>query len=351
MTLPRGAELAVLGALAAARAAAPRAGLVARLRAAGVDDGEAVVAELVTRRWVRMTAGDVALVDLTAAGAGALLDGWSAIEGALQVNPPARDAETCPSLPWLTAVETEWIEALSINYRVAPERLAAVLPAPLEPELFKRHAWVQVLVSSLREMRPRGLPAPAGVCFYQVSYRAAARYRGADGTWRRGGYFVRSETNDACMRAIGNRLAEFRFHDFGAAEIVMLRDGELLHLGVDAVEPGGRLVAVVDTRPLPGPPASSLWSSLAELQEPLVDCYDAFGVDRQGGWLYTLSIERGPWRAEFVAPRDLFCEAFAPGGAWGEEAELDSVLHIPRCPYRWLPLQRQPLAGDASRRG
>ena len=152
-------------------------------------------------------------------------------------------------------------------------------------------------MARMREMRPRGLPGPAGVCFYQVSYRAAVRYRGADDAWRRGGYFVRSETNDACMRAVGNRLAEFRFHDFGAAEIVMLRDGSLLHLGVDAVEPGGRLVGVVDTRPLPGPPPSSVWSSLAELQGPLVDCFDAFGVDREGGYLYTLSIERGPWRA------------------------------------------------------
>ena len=68
-------------------------------------------------------------------------------------------------------------------------------------------------------------PALFGTCFYQASYRAAVRYRDGEGSWRRGGYFVRSETNHPVMRAVGNALAEFKFHDFGAADMVMLRDG------------------------------------------------------------------------------------------------------------------------------
>ncbi len=340
MSAPRSAELAALGALAASRLALPREELDARLRGAGVDGARAVVDGIVARGWAQ--ARDNAL-RLTPAGAAALLDAWSRIEDALAVNPAAAGAESCPSIPWLTLVETEWIEALSFNYRVDPEALSALLPRPLAPEIFKARGWVQVLISSLREMRPRGLPGPAGVCFYQVSYRAAVRYRGHDGAWRRGGYFTRSETNDPLMRAIGNRLVEFRFHDFGAADIVMVRDRDLLTLGVDAAAPGGKLVGLVDTRPLPGPPDGSLWRSLEELHEPLVECFDAFGVDPEAGYLYTLRIERGPWRPRFVAPLDLFCEYFAPDGAWGRRAELDSVLHIPRCPYRWLPLAREPL--------
>ena len=65
------------------------------------------------------------------------------------------------------------------------------------------------------------------------------------------------------MRAVGNALAEFRFHEFGAAEMVMLRDGDRLHLGVDA--PGAKIVAQLDTRPLEGAPAGSVWRSLEEL--------------------------------------------------------------------------------------
>lgn len=335
----RGAEVAALAACADFRIAEPRPRLAARLRAAHVPDADALLDRLIERRWLD---SEGERLRLSPAGAAALLDAWAEIEGALAINPPPTDAESCPSVPWLTLVETEWIEALSLNYRVPAEDLARRLPAPLEPETFKGSGWVQILVSSLREMRPRGLPGPAGVSFYQVSYRAAARYRSTGGLWRRGGYFLRSETNDPLMRAVGNRLTEFRFHEFGAADIVMLRDGERLTVGIDAEAPGGKLIAVVDTTPLESPPARSVWSSLAELHEPLVDCCDAFGVDGEAGFLYTLSIERGSWRPRFVGADDLYCEYFAAGGDW-REAVLDSILHIPRCPYRWLPLQRESI--------
>jgi hypothetical protein len=196
-------------------------------------------------------------------------------------------------------------------------------------------------MSSLRDMRPQGLGSIFGVNFYQVSYRAAVRYHSLEGQWRRGGYFIRSETNHAVMRAIGNTLAEFKFHDFGAAEMLMVRDGDLLTVGVDAEVPGGKLVATVDTRPVGGPPRSSVWTSLEHLQQPLVECYDAYGVDSVDGWLYTLTIDRDPWNARFVQARELYCEYMETGALGGEAAKLDSVLHIPRCAYRWRPLRRE----------
>ena len=43
---------------------------------------------------------------------------------------------------------------------------------------------------------------------------------------------------------------------------------------------------------------TSAWRSLDELFEPLVECYDAFGI--ADDHLYTLTIERGPWDARFA---------------------------------------------------
>src|SRR5262249_4293120 len=42
------------------------------------------------------------------------------IERALDPSPPLPGQEDCPSIPWLTAVQTCWIDALSINYRPRP---------------------------------------------------------------------------------------------------------------------------------------------------------------------------------------------------------------------------------------
>ncbi len=283
------------------------------------------------------------LLALTDAGIRALLDAQAEIAATMEA--PSASWEDCPSIPWLTSVHTLWVEALSINYAVEPDALEALLPPPLEPEIHKGTAWIQILVSSLRDLRPRGVPSLFGVCFYQASYRAAVRYEGADRSVRRGGFFVRSETNHPVMRAIGNALAEFKFHDFGAAEMTMLREGERLTLGVDP-EPsasGGRLFGVFDTRPGLDRPPGSAWSSLEELHEPLVECYDALGVDRERGYLYILTVDRDPWKARWSHPVTLYSEVFEGGSFGNGVARLDSVLHLTDCRYKWRPLRREVL--------
>jgi uncharacterized protein YqjF (DUF2071 family) len=337
--------VALLGALAAARLPLSPDELVEILERAGVAiaDGRAALEGVIARGWVRRRG---ALCELRPDGLDAFLAAHAALEEALDITSHSAVREDCPSVPWLTTVRTAWIDGVSLNYAVSPDALARILPPPLEPELHHGSAWVQVLISSLRDLRPQGLGALFGVCFYQASYRAAVRYRSVDGSWRRGGCFVRSDTNHPIMRAVGNRLAEFKFHDFGLADMVMLRDGEHLTIGVDPgpEAPGGRLVARLDTRPRSAPPPRSRWRSLEELHQPLVECYDALGVDREGGWLYVLTIDRDPWNPRFVEPVELYAEYFDTGALGGGAAELDSVLHFRECGYRWRPLRREPLA-------
>ena len=316
------------------------------LVAAGVTRGDAAAAidSLQQRREIESRGR---LLELTSAGIRALLDAQADIAAVVDPSPRSPSREDCPSIPWLTAVHTVWVEALSINYAVAPDALAALLPPPLEPEIHKGSAWIQVLVSSLRDLRPRGVPSLFGVCFYQASYRAAVRYSSADGSRRRGGYFVRSETNHPVMQAVGNALSEFKFHDFGSAEMTMLREGDRLTLGIDPEAPasGGRLFGVFDTGPMLERPPDSAWSSLEELHEPLVECYDALGVDRKGGYLYILTIERDPWCARWSRPETLYSEYFERGELRDGAARLDSVLHLTECRYRWRPLRREILRG------
>lgn len=338
-------ELVTMVVLALEPLGLPREQLLARLKKSDVERaaGEAAVTALARRRLLAEEAG---FWTLTPSGHMALREAYAELERAQDPSPSSEGMEECPSVPWLTQVQTVWVEALSLNYAVDPEALWRVLPPPLEPEVHQGTAWVQVLMSSLREMRPQGLSGLFGFNFYQVSYRAAVHYRNARGQWRRGGYFVRSETNDALMRRIGNALVEFKFHEFGEADMLMARDGDRLTFAVDPLpsSPGGKLVGVLDTRPLEGPPEGSVWSSLSALQEPLVECYDAFGV--ADGFMYVLTIDRGPWNARFVQPVELYCEYLQEGPLAGS-ARLDSVLHLRECPYRWRPLRREriPAAG------
>lgn len=334
-------ELSVLGALAASAEGLSREAVLEIAEAAGASGAHAAFDALLGRGHLRRH-GKV--FRLAPSGIECLLELHAELERAVDPSAPGPGHENAQSIPWLTTVRTCWIDALSFNYAVPPEALAKLLPKPLEPEVHKGSAWIQVLVSSLRDLRPRGLPSLFGANFCQVSYRAAVRYRGADDRWRRGGFFTRSDTNDAMMRAVGNRLAEFRFHDFGAVTMTMLREGEKLIVGIEPERPGGALVAVVPTPPLPGPPKGSAWSSLEDLHEPLVECYDAFGVDAASGHVYILTIDRDPWNPVFVRPTEVYSEYFDTGPLGGTGARLDSVLHIRQCEYRWRPLRRERIA-------
>lgn len=330
-------SLAALVALATEPWGLDESELHSRLTVAGVTDPASALRAIAVaglareerRRWVP-----------TPLGHEALREAHLLLASSQDASPSPPGMEECPSVPWLTQVQTHWVEAVSLNYAVDAERLARLLPAPLVPEIHRGTAWVQVLMSSLRDMRPQGVSPLLGVCFYQVSYRASVRYRNARGEWRRGGYFVRSETNDPVMRRVGNTLDEFRFHEFGEAHMVMAREGELLTLAADpdSAFPGGRLVGVFDTRPQTRPPPGSVWTGLEDLHEPLVECYDAFGVS--GDFVYVLTIDREPWNARFCTPVELYCEYFEEGPL-APGSRLDSVLHLTECAYRWRPLRKE----------
>ena len=101
---------------------------------------------------------------------------------------------------------------------------------------------------------------------------------------------------------------------------------------------------MVPTVPRSSAPKGSAWSSIDDLHEPLVECYDAFGVDEESGYVYILTIDRDPWHAVFVEPTELYCEYFDSGPLGSSGARLDSVLHIRECEYRWRPLRRERYA-------
>ena len=140
MTALAPAELAVLGALSLARTAVPTAELRALLSGAGITDGE-VARALDAAHSRGLVHHDDERMELTPAGVRALQETSLAIARALDNSPTTAVQEECASVPFLTTVETEWIEAISINYAVPAKHLAAFLPRPLEPEVHAGSAW------------------------------------------------------------------------------------------------------------------------------------------------------------------------------------------------------------------
>src|SRR3954453_16331835 len=113
-----------------------------------------------------------------------------------------------------------------VNFAMAPETLARLLPPPLEPDAYGGQAFLSVVIADMVRMRPAFVPALFGVTYQQVVYRAVVRCGD-----ERGVHFLRSDADNRLMVELGNLLSFFRFHQ---VRIVATEGGGLRHFDLVA---------------------------------------------------------------------------------------------------------------------
>jgi uncharacterized protein YqjF (DUF2071 family) len=88
-----------------------------------------------------------------------------------------------------------------VNYRVDPDVLASLLPAPFEPKLVHGFGMVGICLIRLKQVRPAGLPKWVGIASENAAHRAAVRWNGGEGVfvWRR-------DSNSRFNTLVGGRL-------------------------------------------------------------------------------------------------------------------------------------------------
>lgn len=128
-----------------------------------------------------------------------------------------------------------------INYRVAPEVLAAVLPAPFRPRLVNGYGMAGLCLIRLQAIRPRWMPAIFGLASENAAHRIAVEWE-RQGRHYEGVFIPRRDTSSRLNVLMGGRLfpgfhhhARFRACEHGASFRVALDsdDGET-HVLVEA---------------------------------------------------------------------------------------------------------------------
>jgi hypothetical protein len=94
---------------------------------------------------------------------------------------------------------------LLVNYRVAPDVLAPLLPAPFRPKLHHGYGMVGICLIRLRGVRPRFLPACLGISSENAAHRTAIEWD-EGGQVREGVYVRRRDTNSWLNTLVGGRL-------------------------------------------------------------------------------------------------------------------------------------------------
>lgn len=98
-----------------------------------------------------------------------------------------------------------------LNYRIDPEALREILPAPLEPKLVDGWGIGGICQVSLSRMRPRGLPAIVGTSSHNAAHRIAVIHADGEGV-----YVPRRDTGSRINQLAGGRLfpGAYRYSDF-----------------------------------------------------------------------------------------------------------------------------------------
>lgn len=92
-----------------------------------------------------------------------------------------------------------------VNFRVDPDIIARILPAPFRPKLHNDHAIAGICLIRLRRIRPRLMPAMMGLSSENAAHRIAVEWDAPDGV-REGVFIPRRDTSSRLNTLAGGRL-------------------------------------------------------------------------------------------------------------------------------------------------
>jgi hypothetical protein len=226
------------------------------------------------------------------------------------------------------AVDSVIERRLLVNYRIEPARVAALLPAPLRPQLQRGWAVGGLCLLRLGELRLPGMPRPFGLRTENAGYRFAVEWDDANGT-NVGVFVERRDTSSHLTAFAGGRvfpgqhhLARFVVdeHDARLRIDVSSRHGEVgvAVVAHEADELGGELFACLD-------------EALAFFRR------GSLGWSPGSGGLDGVRLEASRWEGRPVAIEQLSSSVFDdqvrfPGGS----CVLDSAFVMRGLPARWV---------------
>jgi hypothetical protein len=92
-----------------------------------------------------------------------------------------------------------------VNYRVEPNVLATLLPAPFRPQLVGRWGMAGICLIRLKQVRPRGFPGWVGFSSENAAHRIAVEWD-ERGSTRYGVFVQRRDTNSRWNTLVGGRI-------------------------------------------------------------------------------------------------------------------------------------------------
>ena len=216
-----------------------------------------------------------------------------------------------------------------VNFRIDPAVLAPIVPGPFRPQLVAGYGMAGICLIRLRGLRPRWLPACAGIGSENAAHRIAVEWE-AQGVTRQGVYIPRRDSSSYWNASAGGRLFPgVHYHSrFSVSETAD-------EFSVDVSNADGTHVAVEGQicRDLPG---SSVFESLPQASEFFNRGSIGYSATRHPGVLDGLELRTSKWEMVPLAIRRVESSFFADQSVFPSgSVEFDCALLMRNIAHEW----------------
>jgi len=228
---------------------------------------------------------------------------------------------------------------LLINYRVAPDIVASLVPAPFRPRLVHGAAVAGICLIRLGQLRPAGLPAAVGIRTENAAHRIAVEWDAAPGQPPYTGVFIPSRLTASRTTAwLGGRLfpgahhhARFTTHEASRDLRVAFADrNDSGHLDVT--------VRIADAWP-----GSALFTDLDEASEFFRLGAAGYSPARDPHHLDGLELRTTAWHVQPATVTHAASSFFDDPRTFPQgTALLDTALVMRQLPVTWHALPPMP---------
>jgi hypothetical protein len=223
---------------------------------------------------------------------------------------------------------------LLVNYRVAPEVAARLLPAPLRPQEVGGWAVAGICLIRLGRLRPEWMPGWSGMRSENAAHRIAVEWDGPQGR-ETGVYIPRRDSASILNVLAGGHLFPGEHH---GARFDIRESAQDLHVAFTSTD--GKTRVAVDVRTAQHLQGSILFADLQEASAFFRRGAVGFSATRNGRRLDALELRTDCWRVEPLEVRTVHSSffddrlQFPPGSA-----KLDCALLMRNVPVTWRALE------------
>jgi hypothetical protein len=217
-----------------------------------------------------------------------------------------------------------------VNFRVDPEVLARILPAPFRPKLVHGAGMAGVCLIRLKHIRPRFVPFFLGIASENAAHRIAVEWD-QDGKTREGVFIPRRDTSSWLNTLAGGRLFP-GVHHHAAFQVQEHQDRYRIELSSD----DRRTHLLVEGRVAPELPPTSLFGSLQEASDFFERGALGYSVTAKPGQFDGLELRSFAWQVQPLAVEKVASNFFEdrtlfPHGS----VEFDSALLMRGIEHEW----------------